>query len=157
MSLRRRLVDATDGQSLIEYAVLCTLITVVFGSAVEALVDRALFVGAIEFASPISGDEAFVEQFASRALRESEGRSLRDLDLSQRLFRYPLSFVVDTPAFAALPAVAKEAVYARLATILASPVSDTESDPFAHLSARDRNAVREILAATTPEFAAVAR
>jgi hypothetical protein len=128
-----------------------------FGSAVEALVDRALFVGAIEFASPISGDEAFVEQFASRALRESEGRSLRDLDLSQRLFRYPLSFVVDTPAFAALPAVAKEAVYARLATILASPVSDTESDPFAHLSARDRNAVREILAATTPEFAAVAR
>src|SRR5690606_39681495 len=86
-----------------------------FDDAVEALVERALFVGAAELTSPISGDAAFVEQFASRALRDGQGRSLRDFDLARRLFRYPASFVLDTPASGALPERATAAASTRLA------------------------------------------
>ena len=128
-----------------------------FDTAVEQLVERALFVGAAEITSPISGDAAFVEQFMSRARRDGQGRSLRDLDLSRRLFRYPASYVLETPAFAALPDVARSAVYTRLAAVLSGPANAADDDPFAHLSADDRSAVREILAATTPELAAVLR
>lgn len=127
-----------------------------FDDAVEELVERALFVGAAELTSPISGDAAFVEQFASRALRDGQGRSLRDLDLMQRLFRYPASFVLDTPAFAALPERAKAAVYTRLSAVLGSPVGAGVNDAFAHLSATDRMAIHEILAATTPAYATAA-
>jgi len=51
------------------------------------------------------------EQFARRAARDPLGRSLRDLDLTRRLFRYPLSFVIHSPAFDALPDAAQRAFY----------------------------------------------
>ena len=50
--------------------------------------------------------------------RDSQGRSLRDLDLQRRLFRYPCSYMIYTEAFDALPPNAREAVYARLISVL---------------------------------------
>ena len=34
--------------------------------------------------------------FARRGPRDSKGRSLRDLDLNTRLFRYPCSYLIDS-------------------------------------------------------------
>jgi hypothetical protein len=102
----------------------------------------------------VSGDPRFVEQFMSRAVRDWQGRSLRDLDLKTRLFRYPLSYVVYSAAFDALPRAAREAVYGRLAAILRG---NDRSEAFASLSAADRAAILEILTATKPEFAAALR
>jgi hypothetical protein len=101
--------------------------------------------------APISGDPKFVEQFAGRAVRDPQGRSLRDFDLTRRLFRYPLSYIIDSAAFDALPAQAKNLFYRRLHEVLSG--ADTSED-FAHLSAPDRAAITEILRATKPDFVA---
>ena len=78
-------------------------------------------------------------------------RSLRDFDLSRRLFRYPLSYVIYSDLFDALPEQPKGMFYARLREVLSG--ADTSED-FAHLSADDRGAIAEILRATKPDFAA---
>ena len=76
-------------------------------ATVERLLRMMLFVDAVEYTEPISGNERFVEQFARRAVRDAQGRSLRDFDLTRRLFRHPLSYVIYSPAFDALPSDAK--------------------------------------------------
>lgn len=118
---------------------------------VERLLRMMLFVDAVEYTSPIAGERQFVEQFAARAVRDQQGRSLRDFDLTRRLFRYPLSYLVHSDAFDALPADAKQAFYRRLHEVLAG--ADTSAD-FAHLDAEDRRAIDAILRATKPEFVA---
>jgi hypothetical protein len=119
--------------------------------SVERLLRAMLFVDAVGYTAPISGDSKFVEQFARRAVRDARGRSLRDFDLTRRLFRYPLSFVIHSPAFDALPEAAQRAFYTRLNDVLRG--TDASED-FAHLIAEDRSAILEILAATKPELAA---
>jgi hypothetical protein len=118
---------------------------------VERLLHMMLFVDAVEYTAPISGLPAFTEQFARRAVRDAEGRSLRDFDLTRRLFRYPLSYLVYSEAFAALPVEAKSLFYRRLGEVLGG--TDTSGD-FAHLSRDERTAIVEILRATKPDFAA---
>jgi hypothetical protein len=118
---------------------------------VDRLLRAMLFVDAVEYTAPISGDPSFAEQFAERAVRDAQGRSFRDFDLTRRLFRYPLSFVIHSQAFDSLPDTAQRAFYGRLNEVLRG--ADT-SDDFAHVSAEDRNAILEILAATKPAFAA---
>jgi hypothetical protein len=118
---------------------------------VERLLRMMLFVDSVEYTAPIAGDAAFVEQFANRAVRDTQGRSLRDFDLTRRLFRYPLSYVIHSPSFDALPPQAKGLFYRRLREVLSG---GGQSDDFAHVSAADRAAITEILAATKPDFAA---
>ncbi len=67
------------------------------------------------------------------------------------MFRYPLSYLVYSPAFDALPRAAREAVYARFAAVLRG---EDASEPFAALGSADRTAILEILNETKPEFAA---
>jgi hypothetical protein len=118
---------------------------------VERLLRTMLFVDAVEYTAPIAGRPEFAEQFARRAVRDSQGRSLRDFDLTRRLFRYPLSYVIHSPAFDALPGDVKNAFYGRLNQVLTGGDS---SEDFAHLAADDRAAILEILRATKPDFAA---
>ena len=117
----------------------------------EPLVRAMLFADAVELAGPIEGTSGFAEQFEARGLRDSAGRSLRELDLTRRVFRYPLSYLIHSEAFDALPDVARTYIYSRIDEILAG---DDPSGDFAHLSQADRTAVREILAETRDEFAA---
>jgi hypothetical protein len=118
---------------------------------IERLLRMMLFVDAVEYTAPISGEPKFAEQFASRAVRDSQGRSLRDFDLTRRLFRYPLSFVIYSPAFDALPADVKRAFYRRLNEVLTG--ADGSGD-FAHLTAADRDAIAAILRDTHSGLAA---
>jgi hypothetical protein len=118
---------------------------------VERLLRTMLFVDAVHYSEPIAGRAEFAEQFARRAVRDAQGRSLRDFDLTRRLFRYPLSYVIHSPAFDALPGEVKNAFYGRLNEVLTG--ADSGED-FAHLAADDRAAILEILRATKPDFAA---
>ena len=122
--------------------------------SIEPLVQTMLFAGETVLTDEISGDAKFAAQFVSRAVRDPQGRSLRDLDLHTRLFRYPLSYLVYSAAFDALPRVARDAVYARLAAVLRG---EDRSEPFAQLGDEDRAAILEIVTATKPEFAAATR
>jgi len=79
--------------------------------------------------------------------RDGKGRSLRDLDLERRLFRYPCSYLIYSPAFDALPGEVKEHIYRRLWEVLTG--RDTGKE-FSRLSADDRKNIWEILTATKP-------
>jgi len=115
-------------------------------------VDYLLFVDE----APLPGklDGKFAEVFARNGIRDSKGRSLRDLDLQKRLLRYPCSYMIYSEAFDALPAQAKKAIYKRMLGVLSGSEKDKK---YARLSAADRRAVLEILRETKPDFARVVK
>jgi hypothetical protein len=115
--------------------------------AARDLVDYLLFVDEAPLAGPVSGTSGFAEAFASGGPRDDRGRSLRELDLRSRLFRYPCSYMIYTPAFDALPETAKQAVYERMWTVLSGQES---GERYARQSLEDRRAVVEILRDTVP-------
>ena len=115
------------------------------GETVRELVDYMLFVDEAPFPSPVQGSTSFAADFPARGPRDRTGRSLRDLDLSRRLLRYPCSYMIYSDAFEALPASAKNAVYERLWAILSGQVTDKL---YARLSPTDRAAIVGILRET---------
>jgi hypothetical protein len=117
----------------------------------EPLVEALFLVDEAELTDEIIGTSGFAEAFVARGPRDPEGRSLRELDLKTRLFKYPLSYAIYSRAFDALPTTLKERVHARVDEILRG--ADT-SAPYTRLSTVDRRAIREILSATKPGFEA---
>jgi hypothetical protein len=117
---------------------------------VEPLVDALLFVDAAPFTDKIQSTSGFDRWFQAQGPRDPQGRSLPELDLQTRLLKYPLSYLVYSEAFDALPAYARDYVYERLIAVLSDQDRSTE---FARLSAEDRTAITSILRATKPEFA----
>jgi hypothetical protein len=115
--------------------------------AVEQTVEYMLFVDEAPLRDPIKGVSTFTTTFPQRGPRDKQGRSLRDFDLNKRLFRYPLSYMIYTHMFDAMPTVARDRVYQRLLEVL----SGRDTNPkFAHLSATDGQAILEILHETKP-------
>jgi hypothetical protein len=118
-------------------------------NAGEPLLKYLLFCGETRLTDPIRGTSGFAEEFSRHGPRDPLGRSLYDLDLQHRLFRYPASYLIYSSAFDALPEPVRNYVLQRLWDVLASKDSSPE---FAHLSAADRQAIREILIATKPNL-----
>jgi hypothetical protein len=117
--------------------------------AIDELVDYLLFVDEAPLTATVKGTSGFAEEFAAHGPRDRHGRSLRQLDLDHRLMRYPCSYMIHSPAFAALPADVRRAIYSRMAHIL----SGRDTTPkYARLSETDRRAVVEILRDTLAEF-----
>ncbi|MET0293271.1 MAG: hypothetical protein ABW136_13010 [Steroidobacteraceae bacterium] len=94
----------------------------------------------------IAGSD-FAREFAARGPRDSQGRSLRDFDLHTRTFRYPLSYLIYSDAFDAIPEPAKGYVYDRLLEVL---TGKDDSGDFDSLSEEDRKAILEIVLQTKP-------
>jgi hypothetical protein len=70
---------------------------------------------------------------------------LRDLDLTNRLFKYPCSFLIYSEQFDAMPDVVRQHILQRLHAIL----TGVDADPqFAKISVEDRRAILEILRET---------
>jgi hypothetical protein len=115
--------------------------------AADDLVEALLLVGEAKLTAPIQGTSGYAAAFASSGPRDPQGRSLRDLDLRRRLFKYPCSYLVYSPAFDALPPVSLDYVWKRLWDVLNDPA---DVDSFAKLSKADRRAILEILRATRP-------
>lgn len=118
---------------------------------VERLVQALLFVKEAPLSGPMKGTSGFAEEFSARGPVDDLGRSLRDLDLERRLFRHPMSFLIYSDAFEALPDLAKRTVARRLGEVLRGKDA---SPAFQHLDADDRRAILEILEATKPGFLA---
>ena len=117
----------------------------------EPLVRAMLLVDEAPLAATIEGTSGFAQQFELRGVPDRRGRSLRDLDLRRRLFEHPLSYMIYSRSFDALPAEAKSFVYQRLAEVLAG---DDSSGEFSQISETDRRAILEILHDTKPDFVA---
>ena len=112
-----------------------------------------LFSGEAPLNGPIRGTSGFAEEFTARGPFDTKGRTLRTFDLDDRLFRYPMSYLIYTDAFDALPDFVKARIYRRIDTVL---TGQDRSGDFSHLDEATRNAIREILRDTKPDFAAVA-
>jgi hypothetical protein len=115
----------------------------------EPLVKGLLQVNAADFTGRVAGNSGFDEWFQKQGPRDRRGRSLRDLDLNTRLFRYPLSYLIYSDGFEGLPEYAKRHVYMRLGEVLRG---QDRSSGFAKLTPAERQAILEILSATKPEF-----
>jgi hypothetical protein len=115
----------------------------------QAAVDYMLFNDEAPLAEPIEGVSPFTTTFPQQGPRDRKGRSLRDFDLKTRLFRYPLSYEIYSPAFDALPAEVREAIYQRLYKVLSGK---DQSIKFARLTEADRCAIREILTDTKKDL-----
>jgi hypothetical protein len=120
-------------------------------AAGDRLLAWLLLSGERRLTSPVQGTTEFARHFARRGPRDRHGRSLRELDLRQRLFRHPCSFVIYGPAFDALPQQLQEYVFQRLYDVLQG--SDTNRK-YTHLSATQRTTLFQILRDTKPAFAA---
>jgi hypothetical protein len=123
-------------------------------NVVEPLVRAMLFVKEAPLTAALKGTSGFAEEFVKKGPRDAAGRSLRDFDLERRVFKYPLSYLIYSESFDALPTVVKDYVYGRLHEILGG---DDAGPDFAHLSAADREAILEILEDTKPDFTSRSR
>lgn len=117
----------------------------------EPLVRALFFTDAVPLSGQVITSSGYTERFAQRGPRDAEGRSLRDLQLERRLFRYPLSFMVYSESYNALPAYAREYLDARIVEVLQAR---DETGIGAALAPEDREAISQILAQTLPRFAA---
>jgi hypothetical protein len=113
--------------------------------AASDLVDAMLFIDEAPFAGPVKGSSGFAEWFAAQGPKDAKGRSLREFDLRTRIFRYPCSYLIYGEAFDALPAAARQAVYARLLDVLSGRDTRKVSQ---HLTVADRQAILQILRET---------
>jgi hypothetical protein len=127
-------------------------------SAGDRLVKGLLFASETQLTAPISGTSGFAEKFVAAGPRDSNGRALRDFDLTTRMFKYPCSYLVYSAAFDGLPVEVKSHVAARLREVLGEPAAGAAprdqqfEKEFTHLSVGDRRAILEILRETKPGF-----
>jgi hypothetical protein len=119
--------------------------------AAAELADSLLMLDETPLAGQVKGSSGFAEWFTAQGPRDTQGRSLRELDLRTRLFKYPLSFLIYSEPFDGLPATARQAVYERLSEVLSG--RDTRKIT-QHLSAADRQAIVQILRETKPDLPA---
>lgn len=120
--------------------------------AADRVLEYLLFCNEFRLTSPIEGANSYAADFQSRGVRDSKGRSLRDLDLKSRMFRYPCSYMIHSAAFDGLPDEVRSRVLRTLHEILAG---DLPLDQYSHLTDSDRRNVLAILLETKPEFTAI--
>jgi hypothetical protein len=113
------------------------------------LVDYLLFVYEAPLTSRVRGTSGFAEKFTALGPADSQGRSLRQLDLDRRLLKYPCSYLIYSNAFDGMPAAAKGAVYRRLWRVLSG---QERGQPYSNLALADRRAIIEILRATKKDL-----
>ena len=120
--------------------------------AVREFVDYLLFVDEAPIPGKVRGTSGFAETFSAQGPHDSAGRSLRDLDLTHWLMKYPCSYMIYSEAFDGMPEAAKDAVYLRMWQVLSGEERDAR---YSRLTAGDRAAVISILRETKsglPEY-----
>lgn len=124
------------------------------GLAMEELLTYMLYDDELQLESPVEGVASYADDFQKRGVRDSKGRSLRELDMKTRMFVYPCSFLIYSNGWDGLPPSVKQHLYERLDQILGD---GDNGERFTLLSAEDKTAIREILIDTKPELAAAWR
>jgi hypothetical protein len=115
----------------------------------DAFLRYLLFTEEAKLTAPIKGDDEFAKQFVSRGPFDCKGRSLRDLDLQTRLFKYPCSYLIYSGQFDSMPSIMRDHLLQRLYQILTGKDTDKQ---FARLEADSRTAILEILRDTKPNL-----
>jgi len=93
-------------------------------AALEDLVSYMTFANEVALPGAVTGNSGFTSDFANRGPHDRKGRSLRSFDLKTRLFRYPLSYMIYSDAFAALQPDIRDKLYRRLYDTLKAKGTD---------------------------------
>jgi hypothetical protein len=112
---------------------------------IEEMLEYMLFTDERRLEDPIQGVSTFTKTFPERGPKDHLGRSLRDFDLEKRMFKYPLSYMIYSPAFDAMPDYVRDRVYKRLYEVLSGK---DQSPAYARLTAEDRSNVLAIVRET---------
>ena len=113
--------------------------------AAEALAEYMLFVDEAKIPSSIEGSSGFTEKFAAQGPKDAKGRSLRELDLTAHLQKYPLSYMIYSPAFRGMAEAPKNLVMRRIDGVLSGEIT---GEKYARFTPEMRTAIREILRET---------
>jgi hypothetical protein len=116
---------------------------------VNELADYFLFAGEVPPSVPLTPLRGFAERLERHTPKDRHGRSFGQLSLTNRLLRYPCSYMVYSEAFDGLPPAVRQAVYRRMLDTLSG---NDASGARLRLSADDRRAILEILRETKPDF-----
>ncbi len=118
-------------------------------AAGDKLLKYMLFSQEFALTSPVQGTSGFAERFSRLGPRDRQGRSLRDFDMKRRMFKYPLSYLIYSESFDALPRPVYDYVRRRLMAILNGKEASVD---FEHLTPEDRRHILQILKETKPEL-----
>ncbi|MEZ6134157.1 MAG: hypothetical protein R3C53_04510 [Pirellulaceae bacterium] len=116
----------------------------------EEVVDELLFCDEVTLPGPIKGSTGFARQFSQGGPQDSQGRSLREFDLHSRMFKYPCSYMVYSPAVTALTQELRSHIVAKLTEILDGRET---AEKYKHLTPALRADILAILRETHAEFA----
>lgn len=120
----------------------------VFASVVEDVVDTLLFRGAAPLPEGVIGHEGFKRSFVANAQRDESGYTLKDLQLSDRLFANRCSYLIYSESFTALPEQLKRRILQRLHAAL---IDETPASRYAYLDTAERKRIFSILRETHPD------
>jgi hypothetical protein len=95
----------------------------------------------------IDSDGPFRDAFLANRRESSEGRSLKDFQLLDRLFKYRCSYMIYSSSFETLPTPLKNHLYQRLWTILKG-----EDPEFQHLGESESTRIKSILLETKTDL-----
>ncbi len=116
----------------------------------EVLVRSLFMLDEHALAAPVAGTSGFTDAYSARGPHDTRHRSLYELDLNRRLYRYRFSPLIYSEQFAGLPLDVRDYIYRRLQAVLTG--SDRTPD-FATVSDDERAAILEILRETIPDLA----
>jgi hypothetical protein len=115
----------------------------------KEVVDRMLFCDEAPLTSEVKGSVLFANDFTERGPKDEQGRSLREFDLTARLFKYPVSFLIYSDAFDALQPCLRKEIYRQLHLVLSG---ESQLDDYKHLSSQTRFDALAILRATKTDL-----
>ena len=116
---------------------------------VNELADYLLFADEAPPLAPLTPPAGFAASLESRVPKDRRGRSFGQLDMVNRMLRYPCSYMVYSEAFDGLPKAVKDGVYRRMLDVLSGHEAHAAR---VRTSEADRRAVLEILRDTKPDF-----
>ena len=112
----------------------------------NSLVRYLLFADEAKFpAAGVDGDPLLLKDFSKNRRQNKMGFSLKDLDLSTRVFRFRCSYMIYSDSFTGLPQELKTRVFHQLKQALSI---ETNSTDFAYLPISEKRTIRSILRET---------
>ena len=125
-------------------------IAAIMSGVAREVVDYLLFIDEAKLTDRVRGGSGFAERFSTSGPSDRKGRSLYELDLNRRLMKYPCSYLIYSPAFDALPSLAKDPIYRRMWEVLSGQEQDARYR--SALSLADRQSIVEILRDTKKDL-----
>jgi hypothetical protein len=101
--------------------------------------------------APVRGSSDFAGAYLAAGRRDRAGRSLRELELHTRLFRWPVSPMIASPSFRHLPSELREIVLLRMLRIL---TGRNGRRAYSHIADEDRQPLLAMLVELVPDLPA---